>query len=63
MDAMSLSLISVSMAGQVPKAVMAVTAMEENIIMLINGMQSRLVRRKYCGKVPNLHHAIGPVNS
>lgn len=48
--------------GHIPSADNATVAIEKSITRLVSGMASRLVMRKYFGKLPKTHHTSGAVN-
>ena len=58
-----LSVSEMRKPGQMPMANRTEVLTDNNMTALVNGSDSRLVSRKYFGKVPNFHQARGPVNT
>lgn len=58
---MSSSVVLIAIGGQIPRLFRIRMKMTDGIMIPVNGMAIRLVRRKYLGSVPKYMYAIGPV--
>lgn len=57
----SISVPCISRRGHIPIVFSSSVSRAAGIISEVSGSATRLVRMKYCGKVPKYIHAIGPV--